>query len=77
MSDGQKCKFRTSCRDFLVTMLRKLLEKALITYPLVRLLSWMDPRQMAKKREKLHIHHETDKHLAHHGGILEGAGIIG
>lgn len=47
-SERQKSEFRLACRHFLVETIKKLLEKSLITYPLVRVLSWMDPQQIAK-----------------------------
>ena len=45
-SDRQRAEFRGACRDFLVALVKKLLQKAPVTYPLVRHLSWMDPREM-------------------------------
>ena len=44
--------FKIGCRDFLVAMVKKLLSKAPITYPLVRLMSWMDPVNVASPQEK-------------------------
>lgn len=51
-SNRQKSDFRFGCRHFLEATIKKLLEKSPITYPLVRLLSWMDPRQIAKSDER-------------------------
>lgn len=46
-SDRQKAEFRVDCRNFLVALVNKLLEKSPIMYPLVRLMPCLDPRQIA------------------------------
>lgn len=50
--DRQRLEFRGDCRDFLVAVLKKLLQKSPATYPLVRHLSLLDPGLMAQKENK-------------------------
>ncbi|KAL8603538.1 hypothetical protein ACOMHN_052767 [Nucella lapillus] len=51
-SDRQKLKFRGDCKQFLITLVHKLLLKAPIKFPLVRSIGFLDPRLMAQKSEK-------------------------
>lgn len=51
-SDRQKSEFRGACKEFLLLLVKKMLEKSPVTYPLVRLLGWLDPRHMADAEER-------------------------
>ncbi|KAL8560069.1 hypothetical protein ACOMHN_041538 [Nucella lapillus] len=51
-SDRQKLKFRGDCKQFLITLVHKLLLKAPIKFPLVRSIGFLDLRLMAQKSEK-------------------------
>lgn len=48
LTDKTKMSFRVECRDFLVAMLKKIMEKSPIQYQLVRSLSWLYPRLLLK-----------------------------
>lgn len=50
--DRQKGEFRLQCRAYLAAVVKKLLEKAPVTYPLVRNLVCLDPRQIADVNKK-------------------------
>lgn len=51
ISDKQVMEFRFECRAFLVSMVKKLVEKAPMKYPLVRHMSCLDPKQMATDKD--------------------------
>lgn len=52
VSDRQRLEFRGNVRDFLQAMIKKILEKSPVTYPLVRHLVVLDPRHLVKKENK-------------------------
>ena len=51
VSENQKRDLRADCRDFLKAMVKKILEKAPATYPLVRMLDCLDPRLMIQEKK--------------------------
>lgn len=51
-SDRQKLDFRMGCREFLVAMVYKILERSPVKFPIVRLLSWLDPGQMVQEQQR-------------------------
>ena len=52
VSDRRLMEFRVECKDFLMAALKKLLQKCPLSYSLVRNMSSLDPRQMAKPGNK-------------------------
>ena len=48
-TDKQKREFRGACRDFLQAMVKKMKEKSPATYPLVRMMTSLDPRRISKE----------------------------
>mgnify|MGYP003471112127 FL=1 len=52
LSDKQKYTFRAECRSFLIAVLKKLLDKSPLKYPLVKNMSWLDPRLMLSQKDK-------------------------
>ena len=52
LSEKQVFEFRMSCKAFLIKMVKKLLEKSPLTYPLVRNMNFLDPRIFIAKRNK-------------------------
>ena len=51
-TDKQKKEFRGACRDFLQAMVKKMKEKSPATYPLVRMMTSLDPRRISKEDKK-------------------------
>ena len=49
LSERQVCEFRMSCKAFLIKMVKKILDKSPLTYPLVR--NSLDPRIFIAKKE--------------------------
>ena len=52
-SDKAKHTFRMECHDFLVAVIKKIMEKAPIKYQLIRSLTWMDPRGLLTEEGSL------------------------
>lgn len=48
LTDEQRIQFRHDCRNFLVAVVKKVMDKAPIKSKLVRSLTWLDPRQLGK-----------------------------
>lgn len=71
-SDRDCYAFRKDCRGFISAMLKKILEKAPIKYPLVRSLTWLDPRQIVRPQDAS----TRGKQLEHTLRILCDAGRI-
>ena len=51
LSEKQVFEFRRSCKAFLITMVKKLVDKSFLTYPLVRYMNFLDPRIFFAKKE--------------------------
>ena len=51
-TDKQKREFRGACCDFLQAMVKKMKEKSPATYPLVRMMTSLDPHRISKEDKK-------------------------
>ena len=51
LSEKQVFEFRMSCKAFLIKMVKKLVDKSPLTYPLVRYMNFLDPRIFIAKKE--------------------------
>ena len=51
LREKQVFEFRMSCKAFLITMVKKLVERSFLTYPLVRYMNFLDPRIFIAKKE--------------------------
>jgi len=51
LSERQVFEFRMSCKAFLIKMVKKILDKSPLTYPLVRYMNFLDPRIFIAKKE--------------------------
>ena len=51
LSERQVFEFRMSCKAFLIKMVRKILGKPPLTYPVVRYMNFLDPRIFIAKKE--------------------------
>lgn len=51
LSEKQVFEIRMSCKAFLITMVKKLVDKSFLTYPLVRYMNFLDPRIFIAKKE--------------------------
>ena len=51
LSERQVFEFRMSCKAFLIKMVKKILDKSPLTYPLVRCMNLLDPRIYIVKRK--------------------------
>lgn len=51
LSEKQVFEFRMSCKAFLIKMVKKLVDKSPLTYPLVRYINFLDPRIFIAKKE--------------------------
>ena len=52
LNDKQRRDFRGNCKKFIIALLKKLLEKSPVTYPIVRHMRLLDPRYLVKKENK-------------------------
>ena len=51
LREKQVFEFRMSCKAFLITMVKKLVDRSFLTYPLVRYMNFLDPRIFIAKKE--------------------------
>ena len=51
-SDKQIMEFKMQCKEFLIGVLKKILEKSPVKYSIVRYMACLDPRSMANDRSK-------------------------
>ena len=51
VSEKHVMELRIQCKDFLATMLAKLIDKCPLKYPLARYMSCCDPRQLASSKD--------------------------